>query len=163
MEPPHIPFSFGGAHIPKMTPMIGIQPLFHPRFNPSLNSPGWRGQPGVQASDYVPSFIITPSTPIPMRTFCMMNPPLSSIFPHAGSHFYTLGNPQNGATPTRGNIYNPHHNIPTRMVPNQPLMNMFGGRFYNLGQGYGAYQNLVWPMIPQQQPFLRAWDHMPQA
>jgi hypothetical protein len=31
MDPPHIPLSFGGAHIPQMTPMVGIQPPFHPR------------------------------------------------------------------------------------------------------------------------------------
>jgi hypothetical protein len=31
MAPPHIPVSFGGAHIPQMTPTVGILPPFHPR------------------------------------------------------------------------------------------------------------------------------------
>jgi hypothetical protein len=28
MAPPHIPLSFGGAHIPQMNPMVGSQPPF---------------------------------------------------------------------------------------------------------------------------------------
>jgi hypothetical protein len=64
-----------------------------------------------------------------------------------------MGNPQPGATLAGGNIYNPHYNIPTGMVPNQPLMNQFGGGFYNPRQGHGAYQNPGWAVIPQHQYF----------
>jgi hypothetical protein len=39
MAPPHIPLSFGGAHIPQTTPTVGSQPPFHPGSNPSLNAP----------------------------------------------------------------------------------------------------------------------------
>jgi hypothetical protein len=56
-----------------------------------------------------------------------------------GGHFHTLGNPQPAANPARGNIYNPHYKIPTGIMPNQPLMNQFGGGFFNPRQGYGAY------------------------
>jgi hypothetical protein len=94
--------------------------------------------------------------------FGMTNPPLSSGFTPGGGQFHTLGNPQPGATLAGGNIYNPHHNIPTGMVPNQPFMNQFGGGFYNPGQGHGAYQNPGWVVIPQQQSFLGAWGQMPQ-
>jgi hypothetical protein len=41
-------------------------------------------------------------------------------------------------------------------------MNQFGGGFYNLGKGHGAYQNPGWVAIPQQQPFLGSWAQMPQ-
>jgi len=68
-----------------------------------------------------------------------MNPPLSYGFTFGGGRFHTLGNPQHGATPTGGNIYNPHHKNPTRILPNQPLTNHFGGGFHNPEQGHGAY------------------------
>jgi hypothetical protein len=92
----------------------------------------------------------------------MTNPFLSSGFPPGGGQFHTLGNPQPGATPTGGNIYNPHHNIPTGMVPIQPLMNQFGGGFYNSRQGHGAYQNHEWVVIPQHQSSSGSWGHIPQ-
>jgi hypothetical protein len=84
MALPHISLSFGGDHIPQTNPMVGSQPPFHLRSNPSLNSPRWSNQPGRQDIAYVPSFTPTSSTPIPNNTFCMMNPPLSSIFPPRG-------------------------------------------------------------------------------
>jgi hypothetical protein len=87
----------------------------------------------------------------------MTNLPLSSGFTPGGGQFHTLGNPQPGATPVGGNFYNPHHNIPTGMVPNQPLMNQFRGGSYNPRQGHGAYQNPRWVAIPQQQYFQGAW------
>jgi hypothetical protein len=80
MAPPHIPFLFGGAHIPQMTPTVGNLPPFHHRSNPSPNAPGWSSQPGRQSSAYVPSFTPTSSTPIPKNMFGMTNPPLSSGF-----------------------------------------------------------------------------------
>jgi hypothetical protein len=123
MAPLHIPFSFGGAHIPQMTPTVGSLPLFHSVSNSGLNAPGWSSQPGGQDVSYVSSFTPTSSTFIPTNTFGMMNPPLSYGFIPEGGQFHTLGNPQPRATPVGGNIYNPHHNIPTGMVPNQPFMN----------------------------------------
>jgi hypothetical protein len=129
MAPLHIPFSFGGAHIPQTTPTVGIQPPFHPGSNPSPNAPRWSGQLSGEAHVYVTSFTPTPSKLIPANKFGMTNPPLSSGFPPRGGHFHTLGNPQPGATSARGNIYKPHYNIPTGMVPNQPLMNQFGWGF----------------------------------
>jgi hypothetical protein len=162
MAPPHTPFSFGGAHIPQMTPTVGGLPPFHPGSNPGPNAPGWSGQPGGQAVAYGPSFTPTSSTPILTNMFGMMNPPLSSGFTPGGGQFHTLGNPQPGATPAGGNFYNPHHNIPTGMVPNQPFMNQFGGGSYNPGQGHGAYQNPGWAVIPQQQSFQGAWGQMSQ-
>jgi hypothetical protein len=79
-----------------------------------------------------------------------------------GGQFHTLVNPQPRATPAGGNVYNPHHNIPNGMVPNQAFMNNFGGGSYNIGKGHGAYQNPRWVVIPQQQSFLGSWGHMPQ-
>jgi hypothetical protein len=61
-----------------------------------------------------------------------------------------------------GNFYNPHQNIPTRMMPNQPLMNQPGGGSYNPGQGHGANQNPGWAAIPQAQSFQGAWGQMSQ-
>jgi hypothetical protein len=163
MDPMHIPFSFGGAHIPQTTPTIGSLLPFHPGSNPGLNAPGWSIQPSEQYVAYVPSFTPTSSTLILTNTFGMMNPPLSYGFTLRGGQFHTLGNPQSRATLAGGNIYNPHHNIPTRMTPNQPFMNNFGGGFYNPGKGHGAYHNTRWAMIPQKQSFLGAWGHMPQT
>jgi hypothetical protein len=104
MAPLHIPFSFGGAHIPQRTPMVGSQPPFLLGSNPSLNAPRWSVQSGGQAHAYVPSFIPTPSTPIPTNTFGMVNPHLSFGFPPRGSQFHALGNPQPRATMAGGNI-----------------------------------------------------------
>jgi hypothetical protein len=153
MAPPHIPLSFGGAHIPQMNPIVGIQLPFQPGSNPSLNAPGWSNQLGGQDVAYVLSFKPTSSTLILNNTFGMTNPPLFSIFLPIGGQLHTLGNPQPGATLARGNIYNIHYNIPTGMVPNQLLMNQFGEGFYNPGNGHGAYQNLGWAVILQQEPF----------
>jgi hypothetical protein len=125
MAPPHTPFYFRGAHIPQMTPIVGGLPPFHPGSNLVPNAPGWSGQPSGQAVAYSPSFTPTSSTPILTNTFGMMNTPLSSRFTPGGGQFHTLGNPQPGATLARGNFYNPHHNVPTGMVPNQPFMNQF--------------------------------------
>jgi hypothetical protein len=105
--------------------MIGGLPPFHPGSNPSLNSPGWSSQPGKQVVSYGFSFTPTSSAPILTNMFGVSNSHLSSRFTPGGGKFHTLGNPQPGATPTRGNFDNPHHNIPTRMVPNQPFMNQF--------------------------------------
>jgi len=108
MAPLHVPFLFGGAHIPQLTPTIGSQPPFHHGSNPSLNAPGWSGQLGIKVPSYVPSFTSTLSTPIMTKTFSMTNPPLSSVFPPKGGQFHTLGNPQPRATPDGGIFYNPH-------------------------------------------------------
>jgi len=96
--------------------------------SPTLNVVGWSNQPSGQDVSYVTSFTPT-STLIPTSTFGMENPPLSPRFTPRGGQFHTLGNPQPGATLARGNIYNPHYKIPIGMVPNQPLMNQFGGGF----------------------------------
>jgi hypothetical protein len=133
MVPLHIPLSFGGSHIPQMNPMVEIQPPFQLGSNPSLNAPGWSNQLVRQADSYVPSFTPTSSTPIPNNTFGLENPPISFGFPPKGGQYHTLGNPQPRATQAGGSIHNPHYNIPTRMVPNKPLMNQFEGVFYNHG------------------------------
>jgi hypothetical protein len=99
---------------------------------------------------------------IPTNMFGMMNPPLSSGFTPGGGQFHTLENPQPGATLTGGSFYNPHQNIPIRMMPNQPLMNQPGGESYNPGQGHGAYQNPGWHVIAQTQSFQGAWGQMSQ-
>jgi hypothetical protein len=129
MSHSHIPFSFSGSHIPQTTPMVGSLPPFHPWSNPGLNAPGWSGQLEEKYVAYVPSFTPTSSTPILTNMFGMTDPFLSFRFTPRGGQFHTLGNPHPGATSVGGNIYNPHHNIPTRMVPNQPLVNQFGGGF----------------------------------
>jgi hypothetical protein len=59
-------------------------------------------------------------------------------------------------------FYNPHQNIPTRMMPNQPFMNHTEGGYYNPRQGHGAYQNPRWVAVPQTQSFQGAWDQMLQ-
>jgi hypothetical protein len=160
MAPPHTTFSFGDSHIPQMTPAVGGLPPFNPGSNPGPNALRRSGQPHGQVVAYGPSFTPTTSAPIMTNTFGMTNPPLSSGFSPGGGRFHTLGNPQPGATPVGGNFYNPHHNIRTSMMPNQPFMNHFGGGSYNPRQGYGAYQNPVWVVIPQQQYFLRSWGQI---
>jgi hypothetical protein len=157
MDPSHTPFSFGGAHIPQMTPTVGGLPPLHPRSNPGPNAPRWSGQLGRQSIAYAPSFTPTSSASITTNTFGMMNPLLSSGFTPGGGQFHTLGNPQPIATMDGGNFYNPHHNVPTEMLPNQPFMNKFRGGSYNIGQGHGAHQNPGWVVIPQKQSFLRDW------
>jgi hypothetical protein len=104
MDPPHIPFSFGSAHIPQKSPTVGILPPFHPGSNPGLNALGWSGQPSRQVVSYCSSFTPTSSMLILPNTFVMMNPPLSSIFTPRGGQFHTLGNPQPRVTPVGGNI-----------------------------------------------------------
>jgi hypothetical protein len=107
-------------HVPQTIPTVGGLPPFHARSNPGSNAFGWSNQPSGQANAHVPSFTTTSSIPIPTNTFGRTNPPLSSIFTPEGGQFHSLGNPKSGATPYRGNVYNTHQIIPTRMVPNQP-------------------------------------------
>jgi hypothetical protein len=105
--PPHTPFSFGGTHVPQMTPTVGGFPPFNPGSNPVPNASGWSNQPGRQATAYGPSFTPTSSVPILTNTFGMTNPPLSSGFTPRGGQFHTLGNPQPGATPGWGQFLQP--------------------------------------------------------
>jgi hypothetical protein len=133
---------------------------FNPRSNPLAF--GQNNQPGGQDSAQVPSYTPTSSALIPTSMFGMMNPPLSSGFTPGGGQFHALGNPQFGSNPTGGNFYNPHQNIPTRMMPNQPFMNQHGERSYNPGQGHGAYQNPRWVVVPQTKYFQGAWGQMLQ-
>jgi hypothetical protein len=145
--PPYTSFTFGVSQVPQTTPTMGGIPSFNPGSN--LVTSRWSNQPGEQAIAYGPSFTPTSSMLIQTNTFGMMNPPLSFGFTPGGGQFHILGNPQPGATLTGGIFYNPHNNIPTRMMPNQPLMNHPGGGSYNPGQGHGAYQNPGWATIPQ--------------
>jgi hypothetical protein len=154
-NPPYTPFSFGGTHVPQMNPTMAGIPPFNPRSNPVAS--GFGNQPHGQAISHIPSFTPTSSVLIPTNTFGMKNPPLSFRFTPEGGQFHTLGNIQPGSTPTGGSFYNPHQNIPTRMVPNQPLMNQPRGASYNPRQGHGAYQNRRWAAIPQPQYFQGAW------
>jgi hypothetical protein len=158
--PPYNPFSFGGSYIPQMTPNMGGIPSFNPGSNPLASR--WSNQPGGQASSQVLSYTLTSSVPILINTFGMTNPHISSRFTPRGGHFHTLGNPQPESTPAGGNFYNPHQNIPTGMMPNQPLMNHLGGGSYNPGQGHGSYQNPGWDVVPQAKSFQGSWGHMPQ-
>jgi hypothetical protein len=96
MAPPHNLFSFGGAHIPQMTPIVGGLPPFHPGSNLGPNAFGWSSQPGGKYISYGSSFTHTSSVPIPTNTFGMMNPPLSYGFTSGGGQFHTLGNHQLG-------------------------------------------------------------------
>jgi hypothetical protein len=102
MAPLHIPLSFGGAHIPQMTPTVGSQPPFPPGSNPSLNAPGWSTQPGGQATSYVPSFPPSSSTPILTNTFVMTNPPLSSGFPPRRESVSYYGKPPSWSSSSWG-------------------------------------------------------------
>jgi hypothetical protein len=158
--PPYTPFSFGGNHVPQMTPTVGGFPPLNLESNRVAS--GWNNQPGRQASAHVPSFTPTSSASILTNTFFMTNPPLSSVFTPVGGWFHTLGNPQLKATPARGSFYNPHQNIPIGMMPKQPLMNHHGGGPYNPRQGHGAYQNPGWAAIPQPKSFQGAWGQMSQ-
>jgi hypothetical protein len=84
MDHLYIPLSFGGSHIPKMNPMVGSQPPFHPGSNPSINASGWSNQPKRQVDAYVSSFTPSSSKPILTNMFGMTNPPLSLVFPPGG-------------------------------------------------------------------------------
>jgi hypothetical protein len=139
---------------------VGGFPPFNTGFNPIYF--GWSNQPGGQASTQFTFFTLTYLVSILKNTFVMMNPSLSSRFTPGGGQFHTLGNPQPGSTPAGGNFYNPHQNIPTRMMPNQLLMNFLGGGSYNPGHGHGAYQNHGWEEIPQPQYFQGDWVQMLQ-
>jgi hypothetical protein len=148
MAPSHAPLSFGGGHIPQMNTTVGGQPPFSSRSNPSLNAPGWSTQLGGQVTSYIPSFTPSPSILILTNIFFMTNPTLSSRVPSRGSQFHAMGNPQPGAPPTRGSVYNPHYATSTIMVPIQPFMNHFGGGYHPPRQGHGIYQNLGWHVFP---------------
>jgi hypothetical protein len=78
MDPPHTPFTFGGAHIPQMTPIVGGLPPFHPGSNLGPNASGWSSQHSRQAIVYDLSFTHTSSLKILKNMFGMENPPLSS-------------------------------------------------------------------------------------
>jgi hypothetical protein len=156
----YTPFLFGGTHVPQTTPTIGGVPPFNLGSNHVTS--GWSNETSRQAIAYGPSFTPTSSVSIPTNTFGMTNPPLSSGFTPIGGLFQSLGNPQPGDTPVGSSFYNPHQNIPTRMVPNQPLTNQSEGGSYNPRQGHGAYQNPRWDVISQPQSFQGAWGQMPQ-
>jgi hypothetical protein len=149
--PPYTPFLFGGSQITQTTPnMEGI-----PSYNPGSNHLGfgWRNQLGRQASAQVLSYTLTSSLSIINNMFGIKDPPLSSGFTPRGGHFHTLGNPQPRATPTRGNFSNPHQNIPSGMMPNQPIMNQSRGGSYNPKKDHHAYQNPRWDTVSQAQYF----------
>jgi hypothetical protein len=131
--PTHTPFSFGGTHVLQMTPTVIVFPPFNPMSNHVPNASRWSNQPGRQATSYGLYFTPTSSVSILTNTFGMTNPPLSSGLTSGGVHFHNLGNPQPGSTPAGGSFYNPHMEILTGMVPNQPLMNHSIGGSYNLG------------------------------
>jgi hypothetical protein len=153
ISPPHVHLLFGGGHIPQTNPMIGGQPPFSSGSNPSLNAPRWSAQPGGQVTSYISSFTPYSFMTIMTNTFIKANPPLSS----GGSQFHAMGNPQPEAPLVEGSVYNPHYVTFAGMMPIQPFMNQFGGRYYPTGQGHGIYQNPGWPTIPQHQYFLGAW------
>jgi hypothetical protein len=91
--PPYVPFSFGGGHIPEVTPTVGVWNPPSSRPNPSFNAPGWSAQMGGQFTSYIMSVIPSSSTSIMMNAFIMVNPLQSSGVPYGGSHFYGMGNP----------------------------------------------------------------------
>jgi hypothetical protein len=130
-NPPYNPFSFGGSQIHQTIPNMGGIPSFNPGSN-SLSF-GWRNQPGGKAFAQILSYTLTSLVSITTNMFGMKHPPLSSGFTPRGGKFHTLGNPQPRATLAGGKFYNPHQNIPTGMIPNQPLMNHPRGGSYNLG------------------------------
>jgi hypothetical protein len=107
-DPLHTPLSFGGGNIPQTTPMIGSQPPFPLGSNTSLNAPRWSTQLSEQANSYISSFLPSSSMSIPMKTFVMKNPPLSSEFFPKGIMFHAMGNPYLGATLVWDKFYNPH-------------------------------------------------------
>jgi hypothetical protein len=144
---PYTPFYFGGSQVTQMTPTMGVISSFNPRSN--LVASGWKNQPCRQYSTQVPFYNLKSLVLILTNTFGMMNPPLSFGFTPSGGQFHTLGNPQPGDTSDGGSFYNPHQNIPTGMVPNQPLMNHPGGGSYHIVQCHGSYQNHGWDAIPQ--------------
>jgi hypothetical protein len=152
---PYTPFSFGGSQIHQTTPNMGGIPSFNPGSN--LLSSRWSNQLGRQASAQVPSYTLTSSVLILNNMFVLMNPPLSFGFTPRGGQFHTLGNPQLGATLVGDNFYNPHQNIPTGMMPNQPLMNHPIGGSYNPRQGHDSYQSPRWDVVPQKQSFQGSW------
>jgi hypothetical protein len=122
-----------------MTPNMGGMLDFNPETNPPTS--GWNSQPVGQDSSQVSFYNPTSSVQILTNTFGMTNLTLSYGFQPGGGQFHTLGNPQPGSNPTRGNFYNPQQNIPAGLMPNQPYMNQLGGGPYNVGQGHGVYQN----------------------
>jgi hypothetical protein len=158
--PPYTPFSFCGYQIPQTTLNMGGIPSFNSGSNP-LDS-GWRNQPRGNASAQVSSYTLTSSVLIPINMFGMTNPPLSSRFTPKGGWFHAFGNPQPGSNSTGGNFFNPHQNIPTGIMPNQPLMNHPGGGSKNLRHGHGAYHNPRWVAVPQSQYFQGSLGQMSQ-
>jgi hypothetical protein len=76
--PPYTPFLFGGSHIPKMNPNVGIFHVLNPDSNPSMAR--WNNQVGGQVPPYIPTSLVL----IPTNNFGMMNPLQSSRFPPKG-------------------------------------------------------------------------------
>jgi hypothetical protein len=160
--PPFAPFSFGGGHIPQTNPTVGGWNSLSSGPNPNFNALGWSTQPGGQFTSYIIFFIPSSSMLIPVNTFIMANPTMSSGFPFRGCQFQTMRNPQHRVPSAGGNVYNPHHATFTGMVPIQPFMNQFGGGYYPTGHGHGIYQNPGWSSIPQPKTFPGSWAQMSQ-
>jgi hypothetical protein len=171
--PPFSPFLLGGDHIPQQTPMIGgwINPPSS-RPDPSFTFPGESSQMGGPSTYYLSSIYPSSAMTVPTNSFHMEDILLSSSVSSRGSLFYSMGNPLHIVPSSGGNIY-PHLSNPCHvsfstqvvssvMMPLQPFMNQFGGRYYPAGQGHGVYQNPTYLIISQNQSFPKPRSHMSQ-
>jgi hypothetical protein len=107
MTPPYVPFSFGGGHIPQENATVGGWNPPSSKPNPIFSARGWSAQMGRQFTSYIISLIPSSSTPIPMNSFIMENPPLYYRVPSGGIQFHSMGTPQHGVSSFGGNVYNP--------------------------------------------------------
>jgi hypothetical protein len=151
MMPPFSTFLFDGSHIPQSTLMVGGWNLPPHGSNPSFTFLGASAQMGGYSTYYTLTIYTSSAIPVPTNIH------LSSSISYRGSQFYNTGYPLHEVSSPGGNIY-PHLSNPCHdtffsqatssvMMPLQPAMNQFGGRYYPVKQGHGVYLNPSWPAI----------------
>jgi hypothetical protein len=103
--------------------------ILTPGSNPVAS--GWSNQLGGQDSSQVPSY--TPPPQCDSNQHAWHDKSTFILWIHTQRRSVShLGKPPTQSHSDWGNFYNPHQNIPTGMMPNQPLMNHPGGGSYNL-------------------------------
>jgi hypothetical protein len=101
--------SFDRIHFPRPTLTVGGWNLPSYRSNPSHAFSGASAQMGGYYTYYTSLVYSSSSMPVPMNTFPMEVPHISSSISYRGNQFYGIGYPLNRNPSHGGNIY-PHLN-----------------------------------------------------
>jgi hypothetical protein len=151
MAPPSM-YSFDRSHVPRPTLTVGGWNLPSYAYSPSRAFSGAITQMCGYSTYYTPYVYPSSSIIVPMNTFSMAGPHISSGLSYEGNHFYGSGYPLYKTPSHGGNIYphlnNPYHTFVSShkyysmMMPVQtPILDQLGRGYYLSKQGQGVNQD----------------------